>query len=73
MSTFDASIEPGVPSFAVYVTVTDDPLSTTVSTFVEVRMSMPSFLYCFAISFETSASSLGRARSRNSMIVTSTP
>jgi hypothetical protein len=55
------------------VTVTLSPESTTDSTFVPTRMSTPRFLYCFAISFETSASSFGRARSRNSMIVTFTP
>ncbi|CPU64458.1 Uncharacterised protein [Mycobacteroides abscessus] len=49
------------------------PLSLTVWTAVEVSRLTPSFLYCLAISFDTSASSLGSARSRNSMIVTSTP
>jgi hypothetical protein len=71
--TLSASIEPAVPSLAVYVTVTLSPLSVTVSTLVEVRMSTPYPLYWRAISFETSASSLGSARSRNSMIVTLTP
>ena len=73
MSALSTSSEPGWPSAPVYDTVTDVPLSTTVSTLVEARIGMPRLRYCRVISFETSTSSLGRARSRNSMTVTSTP
>ena len=49
------------------------PSSVIDSTLVPVRIFTPSFLNCFSISLEISASSLGRARGRNSTIVTSTP
>ena len=58
---------------APYETVTDDPSSVTVCTFVDVRIGTPSLRYWRVISFETSTSSFGSARSRNSMTVTSTP
>ncbi len=54
-------------------TVTSEPLSEMDSTFVPVRILTPSFLNCFSISLETSASSLGSARGKNSTMVTSTP
>lgn len=73
MSTRSTSSEPGCPSAPSYETVTDDPLSVTVCTFVDARIGTPSLRYCLVISFETSTSSFGSARSRNSMIVTSTP
>ncbi len=73
MSARSTVSEPGCPSAAVYDTVTDAPESTTVSTRVDVRIGMPRLRYWRVISFETSTSSLGSARSRNSMTVTSTP
>ena len=55
------------------VTRTPEPVSSTCSTLVDSSTFTPSFLYCLSSSFETSASSVGTIRSRNSTIVTSTP
>ena len=49
------------------------PLSRTAVVLCPVFSVTPSFLYCLAISLETSASSFGRTRSMNSTTVTSTP
>ena len=71
-STFSALISSDLPSLLT-VTVTSPPLSLMDSTLVPVSTFTPSFLNCFSISLETSASSLGSARGRNSTMVTSTP
>ncbi|COW57743.1 Uncharacterised protein [Mycobacterium tuberculosis] len=71
-NTFSALSSCATPSL-VTVTVTCDPPSAMDSTFVAVRIVTPSFLNCFSISLDTSASSLGSARGRNSTMVTSTP
>ena len=71
-NTFSALISSVLPSLLT-VTVTTEPSSAIDSTLVPVRILTPSFLNCFSISLETSASSLGSARGRNSTMVTSTP
>ena len=70
--TLSALSSSDLPSLLM-TTVTTDPSSVIDSTLVPVRIFTPSFLYCFSISLETSASSLGSARGRNSTMVTSTP
>ena len=61
------------PSAGLTVTLTPEPVSSTPSTLVESSTSTPSFLYCLSSSLDTSASSVGTIRSRNSTMVTSTP
>ncbi len=61
------------PSAGLTVTFTPLPVSSTWSTLVESSTFTPSFLYCLSSSLETSLSSVGTIRSRNSTIVTSTP
>ena len=71
-NTLSALSSSDLPSLLT-VTVTVEPSSSIDSTLVPVRILTPSFLNCFSISLETSASSLGSARGRNSTMVTSTP
>ena len=61
------------PAAGVTVTRTPAPVSSTFWTAVDSMTLTPSFLYCLSSSLETSASSVGTIRSRNSTIVTSTP
>ena len=70
--TLSASSSSVLPSLLM-TTLTVEPSSVIDSTLVPVRILTPSFLNCFSISLETSASSLGSARGRNSTMVTSTP
>ncbi len=71
-STLSVSMVSSLPSLET-VTLTWSPESSIDSTFVESITFTPSFLYCLSSSLETSASSVGTIRSRNSTIVTSTP
>ena len=71
--TLSALICSVLPSLLTATMTPSAPLSVIDSTLVPVRILTPSFLYCFSISLETSASSFGSARGRNSTMVTSTP
>ena len=71
-STLSALSSSDLPSLLTR-TETVDPSSWIDSTLVLVRTLTPSFLNCFSISLDTSASSIGSARGRNSTTVTSTP
>ncbi|CPZ63368.1 Uncharacterised protein [Mycobacteroides abscessus] len=71
-NTLSATSSLSCPSLLT-LTVTCEPESVIDSTLVPVRILTPSFLYCFSISLDTSASSLGSARGKNSTMVTSTP